>query len=160
VADIPDARFYADSVEDYRRAIGTAGLLWSDPWLVLSGGGENGAFGAGLLAGWSAMGERPNFSVVTGLSTGALIAPFAFAGSAYDAALKDCYTGITAADIFEFGATPESLLDTWPLGKLIARKVTAPFLEAVAAQHRRGRRLFVLTTSVDTQRAVVWSRRR
>ncbi len=48
--------------------------------LGISGGGENGAFGAGLLNGWTERGDRPEFFLVTGISTGALSAPFAFPG--------------------------------------------------------------------------------
>ena len=69
-------------------------LNGADPFsvLALSGGGEHGAFGAGLLCGWSETGHRPTFSIVTGISTGALMAPFAFLGSAYDQRLKALYT--------------------------------------------------------------------
>ena len=82
VAGMPDARFFADSLSEYDAALGSRRL--PQPWLVLSGGGENGAFSAGILKGWTAAGTRPDFAVVTGVSTGALIAPFAFAGSRYD----------------------------------------------------------------------------
>src|SRR3954447_23559929 len=79
-AGIAQARFAADHVDAYRAALGSAPILSDAPWLVLSTGGEHGAFGAGLLNGWSETGTRPNFSVITGVSTGALIAPFAFLG--------------------------------------------------------------------------------
>ena len=132
----------------------------ADPWLVLSGGGENGAFDAGLLSGWSERGDRPEFGVVTGVSTGALIAPFAFAaptlGATADAALKQNYTEISAADVFEFGGTPDSLTDTWPLKERIGRAVTPALLKAVAAEHAKGRRLLIVTTQVDSERPVVW----
>lgn len=132
----------------------------SDPWLVLSGGGENGAFAAGLLAGWRERGDRPDFGVVTGVSTGALIAPFAFAaptlGSEADAALRANYTEISAADVFEFGATRDSLTDTWPLKERIGRAVTPALLKAVAAEHAKGRRLLIATTQIDSERPVLW----
>ena len=132
----------------------------ADPWLVLSGGGENGAFAAGLLAGWSERGDRPDFGVVTGVSTGALIAPFAFVapvlGARADAALKENYTEISAADVFEFGGTRDSLTDTWPLKERIARTVTPDLLKAVAAEHAKGRRLLIATTQVDSERPVLW----
>ncbi|WP_082494711.1 patatin-like phospholipase family protein [Methylobacterium sp. Leaf108] len=128
----------------------------SDPWLVMSGGGENGAFAAGLLNGWSASGERPSFGVITGVSTGAMIAPFAFVGASEDATLAKAYTEVSAADVFEFGATPMSLTDTWPLKRRIDRSVTADLLKAVAAEHARGRRLLVATTAVDAERPVLW----
>ncbi|KQP03486.1 patatin [Methylobacterium sp. Leaf99] len=128
----------------------------SDPWLVLSGGGENGAFAAGLLKGWSEAGTRPAFGVITGVSTGAMIAPFAFVGSGGDEALRQGYTEISAADVFEFGATAEALTDTWPLKRRIDRSVTPKLLQAIAAEHAKGRRLLVATTAVDSERPVLW----
>lgn len=128
----------------------------SDPWLVLSGGGENGAFAAGLLAGWSERGDRPDFGVITGVSTGALIAPFAFVGPQADEALKQNYTEISAADVFEFGGTRDSLTDTWPLKERIERSVTPALLKAVAAEHAKGRRLLIATTQVDSERPTLW----
>ena len=128
----------------------------SDPWLVLSGGGENGAFAAGLLSGWSTTGHRPAFGVITGVSTGALIAPFAFIGDAGDAALREAYTTVSAADVFEFGGSSEALTDTWPLKRRIERAVTPRLLKAIAAEHAKGRRLLVATTELDTERPVLW----
>lgn len=128
----------------------------SEPWLVLSGGGENGAFAAGLLKGWSEAGDRPAFGVITGVSTGAMIAPFAFVGSREDEALAKAYTEVTAADVFEFGATPMSLTDTWPLKRRIDRSVTPELLAAVTTEHAKGRRLLVATTAVDSERPVLW----
>ena len=127
-----------------------------EPWLVLSGGGENGAFAAGLLSGWSQAGDRPSFGVITGVSTGALIAPFAFVGPAADPELRKNYTEITAADVFELGGTNAALTDNWPLKERIDRSVTPDLLKAVAAEHAKGRRLLIATTQVDTERAVVW----
>lgn len=128
----------------------------AEPWLVISGGGENGAFAAGLLHGWSEAGDRPSFGVITGVSTGAMIAPFAFVGPREDGVLAKAYTEVSAADVFEFGATPESLTDTWPLKRRIERSVTADLLKAVAAEHAKGRRLLVATTAVDSERPVLW----
>lgn len=128
----------------------------TQPWLVLSGGGENGAYAAGLLNGWSEAGTRPDFGVITGVSTGAMIAPFAFIGAAGDAALRQNYTEISAADVFEFGGTNEALTDTWPLKRRIDRAVTPALLKAVAAEHAKGRRLLVATTAVDGERPVLW----
>ena len=68
---------------------------------ALSGGSENEAFGAGLLVGWSETGTRPTFKLVTGVRTGALIAPFAFLGSSYNPQLRAVYTGITSSDVYE-----------------------------------------------------------
>ncbi len=150
---MPDVRFWADSTADFEKALPDK----PGPWLALSSGGEDGAFGAGLLAGLSAAGKRPDFSVVTGVSTGALLAPFAFAGAKYDQAMREAYTKITSADIFEVGGTPESFVDTWPLKDLIAKEFTPAMLADIAAEYRRGRRLFVITTNLDAERSVVWN---
>jgi hypothetical protein len=123
----------------------------------LSTGGGDGAFGAGLLNGWSETGKRPEFSVVTGVSTGSLMAPYAFIGSSQDAGLKRAYTEYNAGDIFEDTKTPESLVDTWPLKRLIAKEVTPELLAQVAEAHKRGRRLLIATTNLDAQRGVVWN---
>jgi hypothetical protein len=148
---------WADLPDDFIAAVGNLPTRADASWLALSGGGENGAFGAGVLAGWTASGSRPDFAVVTGVSTGALIASYAFLGSHYDEELKRVYTTSTAADVFEFGGTAESLYASWPLRDSIARQVTLDFLLGVAEEHRRGRRLLVLTTNVDAQRPVLWN---
>ena len=153
IPGMPDARFWADSTADFNRALPSQ----PGPWLVLSTGGSDGAFGAGLLNGLSAAGNRPDYSVVTGVSTGALMAPFVFAGSRYDDALKAAYTQISSADIFEIGSTGESFVDSWPLKDLIAKQITPALLTDIAAEHQRGRRLFVVTTDVDAERSVVWN---
>ncbi|MFY9760210.1 MAG: hypothetical protein WAK32_07435, partial [Xanthobacteraceae bacterium] len=88
IPGMPDARFWADSVPDFEKALPPQ----PGPWLILSTGGSDGAFGAGLLNGLSAAGNRPDYAVVTGVSTGALMAPFAFAGARYDATLQALYT--------------------------------------------------------------------
>jgi len=149
---MPDARFWADSEREYLRALPAS----PGPWLILSTGGEDGAFGAGLLSGWSKAGTRPEFSLVTGVSTGALIAPFAFLGARYDEQLRDAYTTISAIDIFEVGGKGESFLDTWPLHSLIEKRVTPELLKELAAEHARGRRLFIITTNLDAGRPVAW----
>ena len=148
----PDARFFADSPADFRLALPAR----RGPWLALSAGGEDGAFGAGVLTGWSGRG-RPEFSVVTGVSTGALIGVYAFLGASYDALLEAAYTTINAADVFEVAGTPESLLDAWPLRRLVDRAITPSVLRDVAAAHDSGRRLFVVTTNLDAGRSVVWN---
>ncbi|GEP03673.1 patatin-like phospholipase family protein [Methylobacterium oxalidis] len=148
-------RIAGDDAAAFQRLVDGASEA-REPWLVLSGGGENGAFAAGLLSGWTATGGRPAFGVVTGVSTGALIAPFAFVGAAGDRPLQEAYTTITAADVFEFGGTNEALTDTWPLKRRIDRTVTPALLKAVAAEHAKGRRLLVATTEVDTERPVLW----
>ena len=153
IPGMPVARFWADSVPDFEKALPPQ----PGPWLILSTGGADGAFGAGLLNGLSAAGNRPDYAVVTGVSTGALMAPFAFAGPKYDEALKDAYTKITSADIFEVGSTGESFIDSWPLKDLIAKQITPQLLADIAAGYEAGRRLFVVTTDLDAQRSVVWN---
>src|ERR1700688_1011367 len=153
IPDMPDARFWADSVADFTAALPPQ----PGPWLALSSGGADGAFGAGLLNGLSESGHRPDYAVVTGVSTGALMAPFAFAGPRYDDALRAAYTKITAADVFEIGSTGESFVDSWPLKDLIAKQITPALLADIAAAHKSGRRLFIVTTDLDAERSVVWN---
>jgi len=152
VAEIPGARFWADTEKDFVRALPTA----SGPWLALSSGGADGAFGAGVVTGLSVAGKRPEFAMVSGVSTGALMAPFVFLGDRYNDRLRAAYINVTAADIFELGGKGESFFDTWPLKDLIAKRVTPELLADVAAEHARGRRLFVLTTNLDAERPVAW----
>lgn len=155
VPGFPDIRFLASSEQDFLRALPPAGD--TAPWLALSAGGADGAFSAGLLGGWSAGGTRPNFAVVTGVSAGALVAPFAFLGSRYDDQLRTILTTITDADLFEDARTPTSLLDTWPFLNLLEKQITPQLVADVAAEHRRGRRLFVVTTNLDAARTTVWN---
>lgn len=153
IPGIPDARFWADSEDDYRRVLGDK----SGPWLALSAGGEDSAFGAGLLNGLSETGRRPDYVVVSGVSSGALLAPFAFLGSARDSDLKREATALSAPDVFEDRRTAESLMDTWPLREFIAKRITPELLAAIAAEHQRGRRLIVITTNIDNGRPVAWN---
>lgn len=130
-------------------------------FLAVSGGGSNGAFGAGLLFGWTASGKRPEFTVVTGVSTGSLIAPFAFLGPPYDEYLKEAYTEVSGEDIYEkkgiFGILgSESVADNTPLRQLVSRYVTDQMLVDIVREHKRGRRLLVGTTNLDAERPVVW----
>ncbi len=129
--------------------------------LALSGGGEDGAYGAGFLKGWTKRGNRPVFSVVTGISTGALIAPFAFLGSDYDDVIQRFYTETSKKDIFIL--TPLKALlggsaigDTAPLRRIIREEVTDEVVAAIARESRRGRSLFIGTTNLDAQRPVIW----
>ena len=131
------------------------------PTLALSGGGANGAYGAGLLNGWTQEGSRPVFKVVTGISTGALIAPLAFLGSEYDGKLKEFYTTMSSKDIFKkkgiFGAIGgNSLASTKPLARLIAKSIDEDILKAVAEAHARGRRLYIGTTILDSEQFAIW----
>lgn len=129
--------------------------------LALSGGGADGAFGAGLLAGWSEHGDRPSFKLVTGISTGALIAPFAFLGPERDEELRSAYTGITDQDIYErkpllAALGSDSLVDTSPMMELLRKLVDDELIAEIAAEHRKGRRLFIATTNLDAQQPVIW----
>ena len=153
IPGMPDARFWADSIADFTAALPSQ----PGPWLALSSGGADGAFGAGLLNGLSESGKRPDYAVVTGVSTGALMAPFVFAGARYDDALRTAYTKLTAADVFEVGSTGESFVDSWPLKDLIAKQITPALFADIAAAHNSGRRLFVVTTDLDAERSVVWN---
>jgi predicted acylesterase/phospholipase RssA len=130
--------------------------------LALSGGAEDGAFGAGLLTGWSDRGTRPQFQVVTGISAGALIAPFAYLGPDYDPQLREAFTDERAQTF----ATPQmfaalfgalSLLDVEPLRAAIRRYVTPELVQAVAREHRTGRHLLIGTTNLDAGRLVIWN---
>ncbi len=153
IPGIPDARFWGDAAADFKNALPAQ----PGPWLILSSGGEDGAFGAGVLNGLTAAGRRPDYAVVTGVSTGALIAPFAFAGPRYDDALREAFTKVTAADIFEAGRTGESFVDSWPLKDFIAKEITAELIADIAAAHRGGRRLFVASYNLDAERPVIWN---
>lgn len=133
------------------------------PHLALSGGGSQGAFGAGFLKGWTRTGRRPLFKIVTGVSTGALMAPFAFLGSEYDDTLAEFYTTTASRDIFLRRWLPgrllwgEALTDTAPLEALIAQQVDEALLGKIAEAHQQGRRLYVGTVDLDAQRFVVWN---
>ena len=129
--------------------------------LMISGGGAGGAFSVGVLSAWSAAKTRPDFDVVTGVSTGALIAPFAFLGPAYDNTLVHLYTSGVAENLTRSkrpgGLFGTSLLRADPLTQMVERFITPAVFEQIAAEHRKGRRLLVLTTNLDTQRATVWN---
>jgi predicted acylesterase/phospholipase RssA len=176
--DIPDARFYGDAdakrvsevaTQAYNRAK-AAGLLDDKPgakhadrtFLALSGGGDDGAFGAGLLTGWTARGDRPMFSVVTGVSTGALSAPFAFLGPDYDRQLKSIYTETAADDVFQSrgfmaAVADDAMTDSAPLRNRIASFVDARMVRRLADEYGKGRILLILTTNLDQGRSVIWN---
>jgi len=153
IPGIADARAWGDSEAEFARMLPKA----TGPWLALSGGGADGAFGAGVLTGWSQAGNRPEFAVVTGVSIGSLLAPYAFLGPSYDEELRKAFTTISAAEIFEDRMTRESLFDYWPLRRSIEQRVTPKLLADIAAEHRKGRRLLVATTNLDTGRRMVWN---
>jgi hypothetical protein len=137
--------------------------------LALSGGGQDGAFGAGILCGWSQTGTRPRFKLVTGISTGSLMAPFAFLGPAYDHVLKEAYTTVSDKDIYKahnpllillsvvnLKALP-AMTENKPMEQMVAKLVDDRVLAAVAEEHRKGRRLLIGTTQMDSQRLVIWN---
>jgi hypothetical protein len=131
-------------------------------YLLLSGGGDNGAFGAGLLVGWTDHGDRPTFKVVTGISAGALIAPFAFLGPQYDVVLRDAITSIRPHDIFRKRNLISTFFkdaygDTSPLAQIIAKHITPEVLKSIAAEHAKGRLLLIGTTDLDAKQPVVWN---
>jgi len=153
IPGLPGVRFWGDSLGAFSRVLPSA----KGPWLILSSGGSSGAYGAGVLNGMSQAGKRPEFSVVTGVSIGALMAPYAFLGRKYDDRLRDNFLDLTSADVFEDASRADSLMDTWPLKDLLAKRVTPELLADIAAEHNKGRRLFVVTCNLDAERAVVWN---
>ena len=130
-------------------------------FLALSGGGQNGAFGAGLLCAWTDRGDRPKFTVVTGISTGALIAPFAFLGPEYDDYLHHMYTTLTDKDLLIkrgviAGFFGDSMMDSSPLRKVIAESIGEKQKQAIAREYAQGRLLLVATTDLDAGRPMIW----
>ncbi len=131
-------------------------------FLAISGGGQDGAFGAGLINGWTASGKRPEFQIVTGISTGALSAPFVFLGPDYDDELRDVYTTKKTADLAESRswtviATGDSAFDNTRLRNVIDSFVDEEMIRRLSEEYRRGRRLFVGTTNLDAGRPVAWN---
>ena len=175
---IPNARFLGDGdpgpmMEEAARATEreqavlraagkSPGPLPPAHFLAVSGGGDNGAFGSGLLNGWTATGNRPEFKMVTGVSTGALIAPFAFLGPDYDAALREVYTTMTSAKVYRkrglsAAVFDDAMADTGPLAQIIAGYADQKMFDAIAAEYRKGRLLLIGTTDLDAQRPVIWN---
>src|SRR3954466_8529606 len=131
-------------------------------FLAVSGGGEDGAFGAGLLCGWTAAGTRPEFEVVTGVSTGALTAPFAFVGPAYDAQLRAVYTDLKPEDILLernliSGVLQDAMADNSPLFGTISRFLNSDMLAAIARGYEEGRLLLIGTANLDARERVIWN---
>jgi hypothetical protein len=128
--------------------------------LAISGGAEDGAFGAGLLAGWSDAGNRPDFDLVTGVSSGALIAPFIFLGREHDGQLRELFTRYSREDIFAYNVPSllkgSALVDDSPLSHLIAKYIDAGFVREVARERKKGKVLLIGTTNLDAQRPVLW----
>lgn len=155
--DLADS-YKGETPDNY--AMGADGVA-TYSYLAISGGGSDGAFGAGLLNGWARAGTRPKFKIVTGVSTGSLIAPFAFLGRDYDDEMKKAYTTISADnvmvmhDLFSI-LWSESLSDNAPFREMVSHYVTDELLDAVAAEHAKGRMLLVLTTDLDREQPVIW----
>lgn len=131
-------------------------------YLAISGGGQRGAFGAGLLCGWTEAGTRPEFTMVTGVSTGALIAPFAFLGSEYDHVIKEIYTTYSTQDIVEPRSSLKTLFgdaatDSTPLREKLVKYIDAEVMAEIAAEYRKGRVLDIVTTNLDAARPVAWN---
>ena len=175
VIDSPSIRFWGDEQRDkYKKQriltewLQLRTMQWdkddTEPvlnFLALSGGGEDGSFAAGVITGWTRHGDRPEFDVVTGVSAGALAAPFVFLGIKYDEVLFDVYSNLDNEDIYRtqifsgiLGGT--SLFDNLPLKKLISQYVTSEILQQIAKEHIKGRRLWIGTTNLDAGRPVIW----
>jgi predicted acylesterase/phospholipase RssA len=162
VLDLTELRRYADEpAATFRQNQHQVVLRGPRTYLALSGGGADGAYGAGVLSGWTEAGTRPSFSIVSGVSTGALIAPFAFLGPDHDATLRDLYTSGVAESLLDapnpfnaiFGA---GLFGNTRLRELVAKYIDVNFVAAVAAEYAKGRQLLIVTTNLDTQRTAIW----
>jgi hypothetical protein len=152
------------AIERQRQALGLApgAELPTAHFLAVSGGGDDGAFGSGVLVGWTEAGDRPQFEIVTGVSTGALIAPFAFLGPAYDPQLRQVYTTISMDDIFVSrgilgGLFSDALSDTTPLFNTISRFFDASMMDAIAREYMKGRLLLIGTTNLDAEQPTIWN---
>jgi len=178
IPGIYGARFWADRdvgafvrlvLEDNKReleALARMGISADElppaHMLAISGGGDAGAFAAGILTGWTQHGSRPAFRVVTGVSAGALAAPFAYLGPRYDSVLHEMATSVGPKDIFRTrnvfaGFLTDGLADSEPLYRLISKYVTRELLDAIADEHANGRVLMIGTTDLDSGRPVTWN---
>jgi hypothetical protein len=131
-------------------------------YLAISGGGDAGTFAAGIIAGWTLHGSRPAFKVVTGISAGALVAPFAYLGPEYDSVILGICSAIGPKDVFHSRSmltrlASDGIADSKPLARLIAKYITADVLAAIAAQYAKGRLLMIGTTDLDAGRPVTWN---
>lgn len=178
IPGMPGARFWADRdvgafvqmvLEENKReleALARTGIsaeqLPPAYMLAISGGGDAGAFAAGILTGWTQHGTRPTFRVVTGVSAGALAAPFAFLGPRYDSVLQEMATSVGPKDIFRTrnflaALLTDGLADSAPLYRLVSVYVTRELLDAIADEHANGRVLVIGTTDLDSGRPVTWN---
>lgn len=177
VPGLPDVRYHVglddqalieegmrllDKEQAYLKANQKKDLMPPNFTLAVSGGGDNGAFGAGLLNGWTAAGDRPEFKLVTGVSTGALIAPFAFLGPDYDHRLREFYTTTSPEDIMIrrnilSALTNDALADNQPLWDKLEKEIDQPLLDAIAAEYQKGRLLLIATADLDARQSVLWN---
>jgi len=175
---IPNARFFADgdptpmmaearqAIERERAVLRAAGRPANSPppafFLAVSGGGDNGAFGAGLINGWTTTGTRPQFRMVTGVSTGALIAPLAFLGPTYDPALHEIYTTMSPGRVFvrrrlTAALFDDAMADSSPLAGTVAHYADQRLFDAIADEYGKSRLLMIGTTDLDAQHPVIWN---
>ena len=157
-----EARSAIAKEQQWLASQGQAGQLSPVHFLAISGGGDNGAYGAGFLNGWTATGTRPEFKAVTGVSTGALIAPFAFLGPKYDYVLQQVYTNSSQKDIFKKrgvikGILGDAMADSRPLANTISTYVNRQLLDEIAAEYAKGRLLLVGTANLDSLEPVIWN---
>ena len=178
IAQIPglpvQARFWGDEAPDFFyeamealsdeevREFLPAWVGGKHHYIAISGGGQDGAFGAGLITGWTASGTRPEFLLVTGISTGALSAPFVFLGPDYDDELTAVYTTLKTDDLLETRpwtviATSDAAFDSSKLRNIIGAFVDDEMIRRLAEENKRGRRLFIGTTNLDAKRPVIWN---
>ncbi len=161
----PDLVAFDQRTPDFIASLRTAASNGTVNILSLSGGGSNGAFGAGALYGLSRRHSRPEFQLVTGVSAGALIAPFAFLGASWDEKLKDAFAGEHSLPLLRSAKAALVARLVSPLGshkqnalsRLVDHYVTAELLEAVARESAKGRQLVVATTDLDKQETVIWN---
>jgi hypothetical protein len=158
-----DPEVIRDVEAEFRKRIAAKNPAGTRPYnfLALSGGGMYGAFGVGVLTGWTDTGNRPEFDVVTGISTGGLIATYAFLGSQYDARLRTNMLGVTRNDILRSRSIvqipfADAVFTSRPMARLIEKELTAEVMAEVAASHASGRRLYIGTTNIDTHRLIIW----
>jgi hypothetical protein len=160
----PNIRYWADATASTIQGVARHALVQKGRpfvYLALSGGGGSGAFGAGVLNGWTESGARPEFTIVSGVSTGALIAPFAFLGPDYDDRLRQIYTNGEAQRLIGQPNPLGALFGPGVFGRerlrrLVERHLDDDLIRAIAREDQKGRRLLVVTTNLDAQRAVVW----
>lgn len=173
IPDIPRARYWADAVppetdewftltKKELKALYPASFGQPHNYLAISGGGPNGAYAAGMLNGWTDAGDRPRFTIVTGVSAGALIAPFAFLGPDYDYVIKEVFTGYSTEDLVTPRGKLKTLLgdaatDSTPLQQKLAQYVDEKVMLAIAEEYRKGRVLDIVTTNLDAGRPVAWN---